>query len=178
MTGATIDPAHVVLRTPRLRLRELHPGDAGFMLELLNDAAFIEHIGDRGVRTREDAERYLANGPLASYAQHGFGLWHVERVADGAALGISGLLRRDLLGDVDLGFAFLPAHRGAGYARESAQAVLGYAHTVLGLDRVVAIVSPGNAASARLLECIGLRFERMIRLGEEAAEIRLFAWQG
>ena len=174
---AAADAGKVILRTPRLVLRELVAGDAMFLLDLLNDADFIRHIGDRGVRTREEAGRYLAEGPLASYARHGFGLWHVARAADGVALGLCGLLRRDTLDDVDIGFAFLPAFRGCGYAGESAAAVLDHAHRALGLDRVVAIVAPANAASAHLLERIGLRFERRFRHTEDGEELRLFAWQ-
>lgn len=167
----------IVLRTQRLLMRRICIDDAAFMLELLNDADFLEHIGDRGVRTLDQARKYIDNGPVASYAQHGFGLYMVMRDDSGECIGICGLVKRDALVDADIGFAFLPAFRAVGYARESAAAVLGHARVVLGLERVVAIVSPANLASAKLLERIGLRFERMIRLTDDAEQIRLFAWQ-
>ncbi|MGH8028873.1 MAG: GNAT family N-acetyltransferase, partial [Arenimonas sp.] len=113
--------------TARLRLRLLAEGDADFALELLNDAGFLAHIGDKGVRTREDARAYLCNGPLASYAAHGFGLWGVEPREGGALLGMCGLLQRDWLDAPDLGYAFLPAARGRGIAREAAEATLALA---------------------------------------------------
>ncbi len=166
-----------VLQTERLDLRRLAVRDAAFILELLNDAAFLAHIGDRGVRTLDDARAYIENGPVASYARHGFGLYLVERRADARALGICGLVKRETLADVDIGFAFMPAYRACGYGRESAAAVLGHAHTVLGLKRVVAIVAPGNTASAALVESLGLRFERMFRHAEDTEALRLFAWQ-
>ncbi len=162
-----------VARTERLTLRRLASSDAAFMLELLNDAAFIENIGDRGVRTLDAAEAYIANGPVASYERHGYGLYLVERNSDGSAIGISGLLRRDALDHADIGFAFLPEFRGKGYAREAARATLAHARNDIALDRVVAIVSPGNADSLRLLGDLGFRVERKVRMAPEADEIEL-----
>ncbi|HNR91379.1 MAG TPA: GNAT family N-acetyltransferase [Dokdonella sp.] len=168
--------ADPLLVTARLALRPLDAGDAGFMLALLNDEAFIRNIADRGVRTLDEARAYIAAGPVASYACNGFGLWLVEERSTGAATGICGLVRRPTLDDVDIGFAFLPAWRGNGYAREAAQAVLDDARTRLGLTRVVAIVATANLASARVLEAIGLRYERMLDLGDPPETLRLFAW--
>lgn len=163
-----------VLTTPRLALDELTGADATFLVALLNDPDFLRYIGDRGVRTEDDARRYLEKGPVDSYRRLGFGLWLVRRREDGERLGICGLLKRDTLDDVDLGFAFLPQFRGQGYARESAAAVLAHARDVLGIARVVAIASRDNDASARLLEAVGLRFERLVRLGVESPEVALF----
>lgn len=174
MHAPAADP---IVTTARLALRPLGEADAAFMLELLNDADFIRHIADRGVRTLDDARAYIAAGPVASYARHGFGLWRVEERGRGEAIGLCGLVRRPNLDDVDIGFAFLPAARGKGYARESARAVLAQAHARFGLSRVVAIVAPGNAASAAVLEAIGLRFERTITFGETGETLRLFAWE-
>ena len=167
-----------VLVTARLALRELDGSDASFMLDLLNDPAFIAHIGDRGVRTLEQARAYVAAGPGDSYRRNGFGLWRVEERASGTPTGICGLVRRPALDDVDIGFAFLPTWRGQGHAREAARAVLEDARVRLGLSRVVAIVAPANLASARLLEDIGFGFERDIEFGEKRERLRLFAWEG
>lgn len=163
-----------ILETGRLALRRISAGDAAFILELLNDAAFLRYIGDRGVRTLDDARAYIEKGPAASYARHGFGLWLVERRHDGAPLGICGLLKRDSLADVDIGFAFLPAYRGQGYAFEAADAVMAHGRRALGLDRIVAIVSPDNAGSIRLLGKIGLVFERRIDLNGDGRETCLY----
>lgn len=165
----------MTLETRRLRIRELAPADAPFILTLLNDPDFLRNIGDRNVRTLEDARRYIEAGPMASYARHGFGLCHVELRASGEAIGICGVLKRDELPGPDLGFAFLPAHRSQGYALESATAVLSHAREVLRLPRLLAIVNPDNAASIRLLEKLGFGFERMIQLNGRAAELKLFA---
>jgi RimJ/RimL family protein N-acetyltransferase len=165
----------IVLETERLTLRRLELGDAEFILGLLNDPSFLRFIGDKKVRTLEDAREYISSGPIASYERHGFGLYLTERREDGVPIGICGLLKRESLKDVDIGFAFLPRFWSKGYAFESASAVMTYARSVLGLGRVVAITSPENDPSIRLLTKLGMKFESMVRLSEDSPEIRLFA---
>ncbi len=165
----------MVLETDRLRLRRLSVDDAGFILKLLNEPSFIQNIGDRGVRTIADAQAYIRNGPVASYEKHGFGLWLVETKESGAHIGICGLLKREVLEDVDIGYALLPEFWSRGYALESASAVLSYGREKLGLKRVLAVVNPQNQSSIRLLEQIGFEFEKIVRLSEDAAEIKLYA---
>ncbi len=165
----------IVIETERLTLRQLNAADAPFMLDLLNQPSFIENIGDRGVRTLEDARAYILNGAVASYERHGFGLYLVVLKDTGEAAGICGLVKRDGLDDVDIGFAFLPQHWRKGYAVESAAAVKGYATTAVGLARLVAITSPENWASIRVLEKIGLAFEKTIRLSPTGEDLKLFS---
>jgi RimJ/RimL family protein N-acetyltransferase len=153
----------------------LDAADAEFMLELLNEEAFLLNIGDRGVRTVADAAAYILSGPVASYQKFGFGLYAVERKESGAPIGICGLLKRDSLDDVDIGFAFLKKFWGHGYAYESAAAVMDYGWTKVGLNRIVAITAPENHASIELLEKIGLRFEKMIQMPGHDGESKLFA---
>jgi RimJ/RimL family protein N-acetyltransferase len=145
-----------VLTTARLVLSEFTPDDAPFVVRLLNDPDWIRYIGDRGVRTDDEARAYLERGPLALYARHGFGLWRVARRVDGQPIGMCGLIKRETLLDVDLGFALLPAFRGQGYAEEAAAATMQLASQRFGLARVVAIASPDNARSRRLLEKLGM----------------------
>lgn len=164
-----------VLETERLVLRRMSIDDAPFIVELLNDPSFVRHIGDRGVRTRDDACRYILTGPVSSYERLGFGLYLVELKDGSVPIGICGLLKRDSLEHVDLGFAFLPRFRSRGYAFESASAVLAHARDTLGLQPILAITSEGNVASVRLLERLGFRFVRMARLSEGQPEVRLFA---
>ncbi len=164
----------IVLETERLRLRWLAESDAPFILQLVNEPSFVQNIGDRGVRTLDDARRYMAKGPIASYHEHGYGLYLVERRADGESLGMCGLVKRAFLEHADIGFAFLPAHWSQGYALESARAVLEHAHEVLGLARVDAIVSPGNAPSQRLLRKLGLEFERVLVLPPPGDTVEMF----
>jgi RimJ/RimL family protein N-acetyltransferase len=163
-----------VIETNRLVLRRLSPDDAEFINELLNQPSFLRYIGDKEVRNSADAVRYIQTGPLASYERFGFGLYLVELKETGVPIGICGLLKRDSLPDVDIGFAFLPNFWSQGYAFESASAVMTYGRDVLGLRRIVAITSPDNDASIRLLERIGLRFEGLIKLSEDQSEVRLF----
>ena len=164
----------MVLETERLILRRLSIDDAEFVLELLNEPSFLRYIGDRGVRNLEDAAQYILNRLVTSYERNGFGLYLVELRESGIPIGISGLVKRDTLPDADIGFAFLPAYWSQGYAFESAAAVMNYAREVLGLNRILAITSPDNEASAKLLGKIGLRYERLIKLSEDAEEVKLF----
>ena len=165
----------VVLTTERLTIRLIADADAPFMLELLNDPSFIRNIGDRNVRTLDDAREYIRKGPLASYERHGFGLWLVELQADGTPIGMCGLLKRDALDAPDIGFAYLPAFQGKGYGYEAARAVLDQARDTLHIPRVLAIVNADNEPSARLLEKLGMRFERMVQLSDREPPLRLFA---
>lgn len=163
-----------ILQTERLNLRRLKLDDADFILELLNEPAFLENVGDKGVRDRAGAEKYLLDGPLMSYRQHGFGLFRVELNTDATPIGICGLLKRDTLDDADLGFALLSRFESRGYATEAAAAALAYGFETLGLPRVVAITIPGNRGSIAVLEKIGLRFERLIDLPGDGAPLRLY----
>lgn len=162
-----------VIRTSRLDLRELDFGDAEFILELLNEAGFIRFIGDKGVRTLSDARDYIQQGPMNSYTRNGFGLYSAC-LRDGTPIGICGLVKREGLNDPDVGFAFLSRYWSSGYAVESAAAVLAHAKDILGIKRVVAITSPDNWPSIAVLQKIGLKFERMIRLVDHSPELKLF----
>jgi RimJ/RimL family protein N-acetyltransferase len=164
-----------VLETERLVLRHLSVDDARFMLELMNEPSYIRFIGDRKIRSLEGAKVSITNGPIASYARNGFGLYLVELKETGESIGICGLIKRDTLEDVDIGYAFLPKFWLKGYAIESAMAVKNYAHNVLGLKRIVGITDPENVGSIRVLEKIGMRFEKMVRLSEDDIELKLFS---
>ena len=163
-----------ILETERLLIRQLSTEDAGFILELLNEPSFIRNIGDRGVRTIEGANAYILNGPVASYAKNGFGLYLVKLKETDESIGMCGLIKRDTLEDVDIGYAFLPRFWSKGYAFESARAVKEYAKNTIGLNRIVAIVDPENGGSIRVLEKIGLQFEKMVRLSEDDIDLKLF----
>jgi RimJ/RimL family protein N-acetyltransferase len=168
----------VVCTTARLALRRLTAADAGFILELLNDPDYIRNIGDKGVRTLEDAARHIADGPAAMYTRHGFGLYAVVPRDGGAPLGVCGLLKRDDFDYIEIGYAFLPRHRGQGYALESARAALRHGREVLGLPRVVAVTAPENQASMRLLRKLGLGLERMVRVPGYRRDSCLFTPEG
>ncbi|HEU0225825.1 MAG TPA: GNAT family N-acetyltransferase [Steroidobacteraceae bacterium] len=161
--------------TARLALTELADADAGFIRGLLNEPSFLRYIGDRGVRTADDARRYIQDGPVAMYAKHGYGLLRVGLRDSGAPIGICGVLKRDALPGPDLGFSLLPAYWSRGYGLEAADAVMQDARRRLGLGRILAVVSPDNDPSIRLLGKLGFRFERMMRLAGDAGEVRLFA---
>ena len=163
-----------ILETERLILREMNLDDDEFIFELVNGPAFIRNIGDKGVRTLEDARDYILTGPVASYAKLGFGLYAVELAETSAPIGICGLLKRDALEDVDIGFAFLEQFWGMGFAYEAAAAVMEYGRNVLGITRIVAITSPDNEGSIRVLGKLGLRFDKMIRMPGSDEDTRFF----
>ncbi|MCB9112633.1 MAG: GNAT family N-acetyltransferase [Anaerolineales bacterium] len=163
------------IQTERLVLRPFILSDANFILDLLNEPSFIQNIGDRGVRTLSDAEKYLENGTISSYAKNGFGLLAVTLNETGEAIGMCGLIKREALEDVDIGYAFLPKFWSKGYAFESAQAVMKQAKENFRLRRVVAIVDPANEGSIRVLEKLGMSFEKMVKLSKDDIDLKLFS---
>lgn len=163
-----------LLETERLAVRHFEYEDAPFILRLLNEPSFLRNIGDKGVRTIEDARGYLADGPMASYARHGFGLWCVSLKDTGSPIGMCGLIKREILEDVDLGYALVPEAEGRGYAFEAAAAVMAHAREAFGLKRLAAVVDSDNERSIRLLGRLGFRLERMVLLVEDAPEIELY----
>ena len=162
------------LETERLTLRELTTDDAEFSLRLLNEPSFLRFIGDKGVRNLQDARQYILNGPIASYNQNGFGLYLVVLKSMNTSIGMCGLIKRETLTDVDIGFAFLPEFWNKGYALESATAVFSYGKDVLKLPRIVAITNKDNVTSGKLLERLGLHFDRLIDLNGDGDETKLF----
>jgi RimJ/RimL family protein N-acetyltransferase len=162
------------LETERLTLRELTTDDAEFSLRLLNEPSFLRFIGDKGVRNLQDARQYILNGPIASYNQNGFGLYLVVLKSTNTSIGMCGLIKRETLTDVDIGFAFLPEFWNKGYALESATAVFSYGKDVLKLPRIVAITNKDNVTSGKLLERLGLHFDRLIDLNGDGDETKLF----
>ena len=155
----------IILETERLVIRELDAArDAEFVFELLNTPKFIKYIGDRGVRSVEQARDFIENRYRRSYQDHGFGLYAVDVKADSIQVGICGFVKRDTLPEPDLGFAFLPQFEGRGFGFESADAVLRYGRVDLGITTVLAITSPDNEISGKLLEKLGFRFERLIEM--------------
>jgi RimJ/RimL family protein N-acetyltransferase len=163
----------LVCETPRLRLRRFGADDAAFVAQLLNEPSFLQNIGDRGVRSLDDAIRYISNGPVASYARFGFGLFHVSLREGGLPIGMCGLLKRDWLEDVDVGFAFFPVYWGNGYAYEASLGVIEWGSRMLGIERVCGITKPDNTGSIRVLEKLGLRYAGMVT-SPEGVESKLF----
>ncbi len=174
----------IVLETERLRLRRFatvdesgDPADrdAAFILELLNQPAYLRFIGDKGVRDLAGARCYLETGPIASYERNGFGLYLVERKEEGDPIGLCGLIRRDNLPDVDLGYALHSSYEGRGYAVEAARAVLRYGQETHHLRRIVAITTLDNDASMRLLRKLGFLLGGQVRLEDEGPDLNLFS---
>jgi len=158
--------------TERLVLREFEPADAVFLQELMNTPGWLAFIGDRGIKTPEDAGNYITDRLQPSYGKYGFGLYLVALREGNTPVGMCGLVKRDMLEETDIGFAFLPQYAGKGYAHEAALAVLRYAALELGLQKIVAITVPDNTRSIHLLEKLGLVFREMVG---EKQELMLFA---
>jgi [ribosomal protein S5]-alanine N-acetyltransferase len=164
-----------VLETKRLVLRWLGPGDATFILQLVNEPAWLRYIGDKGIRTVEDACSYIENGPVAMYHRFGFGLYLIELRESAEPIGICGLIKRESLEEIDLGFALLSAFRGKGFAFEAAAAVMEYGRRTFAIRRLLAITSQDNLVSSRLLEKLGFRVERLTQLEAGSEEVKVFA---
>ena len=171
-------PVPLRIETDRLRLCEVTPADAEFLLRLMNEPAYLEHIGDRGIRTIDDARSYIESRFVASYAKWGYGLYRVSLRDSGGAVGICGFVRRDSLPHADLGFAFLVQHWSRGLALEACRAVVEHGFGTLGMETVLAVTSPGNAASIRLLEKLGFRRKGQCRVPPNLGDSVLFALEG
>lgn len=165
----------MILETDRLIVREFTLEDAPFFFELVNDDEWKRFIGDRNVRTLQDAEDYLNNRIIPSYRDWGFGFYLVIEKGSKTSVGITGFVKREQLEHVDVGFAFLPIGRGKGYAFESTQAIMDYGHKTLGLTTVMGIANNDNERSHHLLKKLGLEFKKHIKLYEEEQEISLFS---
>ena len=165
----------IVLETERLFLRGFNEGDAEFILALLNEPSFLRFIGDKKVRSVQDAEKYILNGPVASYERHGFGLCLVELKDTHTPIGMCGLLKREELPDPDIGFAFMPDFWNKGFAYEAAAAVMKDARELLNLKRILAITNQDNEASIKLLQKLGLQIERVITMKTDSTELFLLS---
>lgn len=163
-----------IISTSRLHVtqlsEELH---ASFILQLVNSPGWLRYIGDRNIHSLQDAGQYISNGPIASYATHGYGLWLVKRIEDDAPIGICGLIKRDYLPHPDLGYALLPQYEGQGYAMEAAAAVMQYAKEVLSMPIIAAITTDDNVPSLRLLFKLGFDFIGMISPPQQDEELML-----
>lgn len=165
----------MIAETARLRIRRLTVEDAVFVLALTNEPAFLAHIGDKGLRSVEDAERFLREGPWTNQPRPGYGQFAVELKETGSPVGVCGLLYREGLDLSDVGFAVLSQYRGQGLAFEAAEAVMRYGRSTLGLTQIVGLTSRSNVASIRLLEKLGLRFERMAAMGDKGKKAALYS---
>lgn len=160
--------SNIVRETERLIIAEFDSDDSAFILRLLNTPGWLQYIGDRGIKSEADAANYIVNVLTPPYSKIGFGFWRVNEKQSGEAIGMVGLIKRDSLEDVDIGFALLPEYAGKGFAFEAALACMEFAQTELKLKRVVAITLPSNDSSIRLIEKLGLKFEkRFMDKGEE-----------
>ncbi|NDK57077.1 GNAT family N-acetyltransferase [Pontibacter fetidus] len=164
-----------ILETERLRLREFTLADADFIVALLNSPGWLQYIGDRNVRTIEQATAYLQNNILKSYEVNGYGSWLVERKDDGQAIGSCGIINREALDTPDIGFAFLPEYNGFGYAYECAAATMAYAKEQLNIPKMGAIVLPSNDRSVKLLKKIGLQYVKPFYLPNSEEELHLYS---
>lgn len=166
----------LIAQTERLLIRHLEIADAAFALELLNTLGWLQNIGDRKVYNLEQAEQYLLNGPIKSYALNGFGIWLLELKEDKARIGMCGLIKREGLELPDLGYALLPAYEGKGYVSEAASAVLNYANHTLQIPKIFAITNPDNERSIKVLEKQGFVFEKNFSLPGETNLMKRFSW--
>lgn len=163
-----------VMETERLILRYLTEDDADFFMRLANTPAWLKYIGDRNIHNIEASAKYMRDGSIKSYKEKGFGFYMVELKETGEPLGVSGLIKRETLDDVDIGFAFMPEAEGKGYGFESANAVMDFARNNLKLKRIIAITDQENKRSIKLLEKLGLVYEQMVIPFEDGKELMLF----
>ena len=165
----------MIVETPRLNIRELTVDDAEFIFGLVNEPSFLENIGDKGVRTLEDARQFILEGPWASHREQGYGQFLVELKEGGDQIGVCGLLYREALDVSDIGCAFMPQYWRRGYAFEAACAVMEYGRSTLGIEKIVGLTSEENVASIKALEKLGMSFERMVKMSDDDPGTALYS---
>ncbi len=163
-----------ILETERLFIREFTPDDAPYILEQLTTEEWLRFIGDRKVYDLAAARNYLVSHLIPGYTEKGFGFYAVDLKSNGKTIGMCGLVKRDELEDIDIGFAFLPAYFGKGYAYESARAVLSYAFEQLKKERICAITLAENQSSIHLLKKLGLEYKKQVLFSDPHEELMLF----
>ncbi len=166
-----------IIETERLRLREFDHSDSDLIFELLNSPGWLKYIGNRSIADIEDAANYIEAKLQKGYRDSGFGFYLVELKATGEKTGMCGIVKREGLDDIDLGFALLPKFENKGYAFESSMAVIQYAKNVLNIKKLAAITLPSNIASIRVLEKIGMKFEKRIYIPGDPEELLLYSMQ-
>lgn len=167
-----------IIETPRLLVRKLTVDDHAFILKLLNTKEWLQNIGNRNIHGEAEARKYLQDVPLKSYAENGFGIYLVLLKNNRIPIGVCGLIKREGLPGIDIGFALIPEFFGRGYAYESAAAVLHYARSVLRITTLYAIVLPANLPSIRLLGKLGFLFVNKITLVQDGEQLQLYKHTG
>lgn len=167
----------MILETPRLLIREFTSDDAAFIYTLMNTASWLRFIGDRNIHSEEDALEHIESKLIADYKTLGFGFWCVVEKSSGLPIGMNGLIKRENLHDVDLGFAFLPESAGKGYAYESSRLILDYAKEALKLEKLIAITNQDNTRSQALLEKLKFKSRGVVTVKAEWGESLLYEKQ-
>jgi len=165
-----------IAETDRLLISKITLRDAARFLKLTNSPNWLKYIGDRHLKTVEDAKTYLKAGTLKSYSDFGFGFYKLQlKTKSKVFIGIAGLIKREHLDDVDIGFALLPEYENLGFGFEASSAILTLAIEQFNLKRIVAITLPSNGKSIKLLEKMGMSYEKRVKPFEDGQELLLFA---
>jgi ribosomal-protein-alanine N-acetyltransferase len=164
----TIDTRHLLIRPFTL-------DDAAAYWPLLSLPEVLRYVGETPTTSLEEVRQILLAAPLKDYAQHGYGRMACIEKNSGRLVGFSGLKYLADLRDTDIGYRFLPECWGKGYATESAQALMAQGREEFGLARIIGLVDPANGASRRVLEKLGLLFERMLDPEDGHGAMHLYA---
>jgi [ribosomal protein S5]-alanine N-acetyltransferase len=163
-----------LIDTNRLVIRKITEQDFHFIFRLLNEPSWIKYIGDKGIKTEDDAKNYIKTGPIQMYKDFGFGLFIVTLKENAVPIGLCGLIKRPSLENIDLGYAFLPEYTGKGYAFEATKAVIQYGKEQLSIDKIVAITTIDNLNSEKVLLKLGFSFDSLIKENNASKELKLF----
>ncbi|MGB3588188.1 MAG: GNAT family N-acetyltransferase [Tunicatimonas sp.] len=164
-----------ILETDRLVIEQASTDDASFFYRLLNSPTWLKYIGDRGIRSEEDAQSYIEDNFIGSYQEFGHGLFKMVRKDGSVPIGVCGFIKRSYLKSADIGFAILPEYEGQGYTLEAAQALMNYGRTVLKLNPILAITTDTNSKSRALLTRIGLRQAGKVKPNNSETEFLLYS---
>jgi ribosomal-protein-alanine N-acetyltransferase len=160
--------------TERLIIRPMSLDDADLILELYNMPKFIEFIGDRNIKSLSDAENYIKAKFLPQFEKSGFGNYLIVLKEGNQKIGGVGIFEREGLDIVDIGFSVLERFEGKGLMFEAAQKVKSIGMDDFGLTKISAITVKDNFSSQKLIEKLGLKFQKYVTLPNETEELMYY----
>ncbi len=160
--------------TERLVLKPMSLEDADLILELYNTPKFVQFIGDRNIRTKEDAENYIREKFLPQIEELGFGNYLIINKTTQKKMGGVGIFIREGLEVPDIGFSLLPEYENLGYAYESASKIKEIGMQEFGVKKLSAITTKDNFSSQKLIEKLGLNFRKNVFLPNDPEELMYY----
>ena len=161
------------IETERLLIRPFKTEDIEPAFLMDSDPEVNRYTGESGNVSIKETEKRIVENVFGDYEKYGYGRLAVVLKSENKFIGFTGLKYLEDMDEVDLGYRFMKAYWGKGFATESAKACLNLAFEKLQLNRLIAMVLPENTASIRVLEKLNFEYEKDIF--EDDLIVKLYA---